>query len=122
MSVEVSETVLNYGLTFLVIATGIMLIVVLSFLSKLFYDCSKLMQNAKKTTDIVNAELKPTLNELNTALKSFNNIVQNTGEGVGNVKLGLENILAKTKIFSGNLMSGFLKGFLAVYNLFGRKK
>lgn len=118
MSVEISEAVLNYGL----LSLAIMGIVTLGFLAKLFYDCSKLAQNVNKTTDIVNSELKPTLEELNKALKSFNNIVQNTGEGVGNVKLGLENIIAKTKLFSGNLMSGFLKGFLAVYNLIGKRK
>ncbi|MDY6364538.1 MAG: hypothetical protein SPL73_06585 [Cyanobacteriota bacterium] len=122
MSIEISESVLNYGLTFLAVSSGIMLAVVLGFLAKLLCDCSKLAQNASKTTEIVNSELKPTLTELNTVLKSFNKIVQNTGEGVGNVKLGLENILSKTKLLSGNLMSGFLKGFLAVYSLFGKKK
>lgn len=122
MSIEISESVLNYGLTFLAVSSGIMLAVVLGFLAKLLCDCSKLAQNAIKTTEIVNSELKPTLTELNTVLKSFNKIVQNTGEGVGNVKLGLENILSKTKLLSGNLMSGFLKGFLAVYSLFGKKK
>ena len=122
MSIEISESVLNYGLTFLAVSSGIMLAVVLGFLAKLLCDCSKLAQNASKTTEIVNAELKPTLTELNTVLKSFNKIVQNTGEGVGNVKLGLENILSKTKLLSGNLMSGFLKGFLAVYSFFGKKK
>ena len=118
MSLEISEAVLNYGL----LSVAIMGAVTLGFLVKLLYDCSKLVQNVNKTTDIVNSELKPTLDELNKALKSFNQIVHNTGEGVGNVKLGLENVLAKTKLLSGNLMSGFLKGFLAVYNLIGKRK
>lgn len=118
MSIEISETVLNYGL----LSLAIMGVVVLGFLAKLLYDCSKLAQNINKTTDIVNTELKPTLEELNRALQSFNKIVQSTNEGVGNVKIGLENVLTKTKIFSGNLMNGFLKGFLAVYNLIGKKK
>lgn len=118
MSIEISETVLNYGL----LSLAVMGVVVLGFLAKLLYDCSKLAQNINKTTDIVNAELKPTLEELNKALKSFNNIIQSTNEGVGNVKTGLENVLAKTKIFSGNIISGFLKGFLAVYNLIGKRK
>lgn len=118
MSVEISEAVLNYGL----LSLAIMGVITLGFLAKLIYDCSKLTQNVNKTTDIVNSELKPTLDELNKALKSFNSIVQNTNEGVGNVKLGLENVIAKTKLFSGNLMSGFLKGFLAVYNLIGKRK
>jgi predicted PurR-regulated permease PerM len=118
MSIEISEAVLNYSL----VSLAVMGVITLGFLAKLFYDCSKLAQNANKTTEIVNSELKPTLDELNTALKSFNNIVKNTGDGVDSVKLGLTNIVAKTKLFSGNLMSGFLKGFLAVYGLFGKKK
>ena len=118
MSVEISEAVLNYSLVSLV-AMGV---IVLGFFAKLIYDCSKLARNINKTTDIVNNELKPTLDEVNKALKSFNNIVQNTSDGVGNVKLGLENVLTKTKIFSGNLMNGFLKGFIAIYNLIGKKK
>ena len=42
--------------------------------------------------------------------------------GVDSMKLGIGNVITKTKIFSGNLMSGFLKGFLAVYGLFSKKK
>jgi predicted PurR-regulated permease PerM len=122
MSIEISESVLNYGLASLAFSGVIVLLVVGGFLAKLIYDASKLTQNINKTTDIVNEELKPTLDELNRAIKSFNNIVQNTGEGVGNVKLGLENVLAKTKIFSGNLVSGFMKGFLTVYSILGRRK
>lgn len=122
MSIEFSESVLNGGLAFLAISGGIVLLVVGGFLTKLIFDTSKLMQNVNQTTTIVNAELKPTLDELNKAIKSFNNIVQNTGEGMGNVKSGLENILAKTKLLSGNLVSGFLKGFLTVYSLLGKRK
>lgn len=118
MSIEVSEAVLNYSL----VSLALMGAVVLGFLAKLLFDCSKLAQNVNKTTEIVNSELKPTLDELNQALKSFNTIVKNTNEGVGNVKLGLANVITKTKMFSGNLVSGFLKGFLAIYNLFGKKK
>ena len=118
MSIEISEAVLNYSL----VSLAVMGVITLGFLIKLLYDCSKLAQNANKTTEIVNSELKPTLDELNTALKSFNNIVKNTNEGVGNMKSGLESVISKTKLLSGNLMSGFLKGFLAVYGLFGRKK
>ncbi len=122
MSVEVSQTVLNNGLTFLAISTGIVVLVVGGFLTKLLFDLSKLAKNATETTEILNTELKPTLNELNQTLKSFNSIVQNTGVGVGNVKLGLENILTKTKLLSGNVMGGFLKGFMTVYSLFAKKK
>lgn len=122
MSVEVSQTVLNNGLTFLSISTGVIILVVGAFLAKLLYDISQLTKNLNETTLLVNSELKPTINELNKALKSFNDIVQNTGEGVGNVKLGIENVLNRTKLISGNVISGFLKGFMAVYTLFAKKK
>lgn len=122
MDIEVSQTILNQGLTFLYVSLGIVILVVGGFLAKLVFDSSKLVRNLNDTTLIVNSELKPTLNELNKAIKSFNSIVQNTGEGVGNVKLGIENVVNKTKLLSGNLLSGFLKGFMAVYTIFAKKK
>ena len=122
MDIEVSQALLNNGLTFLAIATGIIVLIVGGFLTKLIIDLSKLAQNANDTTTILNTELKPTLNELNQAIKSFNEIVQNTGEGMGNVKLGLENVISRTKLLSGSLFGGFLKGFMAVYSFLSKKK
>lgn len=122
MNVEISQALLNNGLTFLAISTGIVVLIVGGFLVKLLFDLSKLVKNANVTTELLNTELKPTLKELNQTLESVNRIVQNTGEGMGNVKLGLENVLNRTKILSGNILSGFLRGFLTVYSLFGKKK
>lgn len=122
MNVEVSQALLNNGLTFLAISTGIIVLIVGGFVVKLLFDLSKLVQNVNVTTELLNTELKPTLKELNQALESVNKIVQNTGEGMGNVKLGLENVLNRTKILSGNVIAGFLRGFGAVYSLFGKKK
>ena len=62
-----------------------------------------------------------TLKELNETMHSINSLIQSTDEGVGNVKLGLENALAKTKIFSENIFGGFLKGFMTVYSLFRKR-
>jgi predicted PurR-regulated permease PerM len=122
MDIELSQTILNQGLTFLYVSLGIVLLVIGGFLAKLIYDSAKLVRNLNETTLLVNSELKPTLNELNRAIKSFNDIVQNTGEGVGNVKLGIENVINRTKLLSGNVLSGFLKGFMAVYTMFSKKK
>lgn len=122
MEIEVSQAMLNNGLTFLAIATGVIVIVVGGFLAKLLFDLSKLTQNASNTTVMLNTELEPTIKELNQTIKSLNEIVQNTGEGMGNVKLGLENVLTKTKLLSGNILGGFLKGFMTVYTLFSKKK
>ncbi len=122
MNIEISQVALNNGLTFLAVSTGIMVLVVGGFLIKLLIDLSKLAKNANVTTELINTELKPTLNELNKTLKSVNEIVQNTGEGVGNMKLGLESVIKKTKLLSGNIFSGILKGFIGAYTLFCKKK
>ena len=122
MNIEMSQVVLNNGLTFLAVSTGIMVLIVGGFIIKLLIDLSKLAKNANETTVLLNTELKPTLNELNKTLKSVNEIVQNTGECIGNMKLGIENVFKKTKILSGNILSGFLKGFMGAYTLFCKKK
>ena len=122
MNIEVSQVVLNNGLTFLAVSTGIMVLVVGGFLIKLLVDLSKLTKNANETTVLLNSELKPTLTELNKTLKSVNEIVQNTGEGMGNMKLGIESIFKKTKLLSGTVLNAFLKGFMGAYTLFCKKK
>lgn len=121
MSVEVSQVILNHGLTFLAVATGIVVVVVAGFLVKLLVDLSTLAKNINETSILLNTELKPTLKELNETMHSINSLIQSTDEGVGNVKLGLEKALAKTKIFSENIFGGFLKGFMAVYSLFRKR-
>lgn len=122
MDIESSQVLLNQGLAFLVIAGGISLIVIMGFLAKLIFDLSKLAQNANESTVLINTELKPMLKELNKTIKTFNEIAQCTGEGVGNIKLGFENIFSKTKALSGNNLGGVINGFLAVYTLFSKKK
>ncbi len=122
MEYQISQIALNNGLTFLAVSTAIVLIVVGGFLVKLLMDLSVLAKNVNETSEILNEELKPTLNELNKTITSFNALVQNTGEGMGNVKIGLENAISKTKLFSQNIFGGFLKGFMTVYTLFCKKK
>lgn len=121
MSIEVSQIVLNNGLTFLAIATGIVVLVVAGFLVKLLLELTTLAKNANETSVMLNTELKPTLKELSETIHSINSLVQSTDEGVGNVKQGLENALTKTKAFSESLFGGFLKGFMTVYSFFKRK-
>ncbi|MBR1424849.1 hypothetical protein IJ579_04725 [bacterium] len=122
MEYQISQIALNNGLTFLAIATGIVIIVVGGFLVKLLMDLSELTKNINTTSIILNEELKPTLKTLNKTISSFNEIIQNTGEGMGNMKIGFENAVSKTKLFSQNLFGGFLKGFMTVYSLFCKKK
>ena len=62
---------LNHGLTFLVWATGVVVIVVAGFLVKLLFDLSVLAKNLKETSNIVNTELKPTLKELQSYMQQL---------------------------------------------------
>ena len=100
MSIELSQVILNHGLTFLAVATGIVVIVVAYFLVKLIMDLTVLSKNLNETSVMLNTELKPTLKELNETIHSINSLVQSTDEGVGNVKISLENALTKTKSLS----------------------
>ena len=122
MNIELSQIVLNNGITFLAIVTGLAIGVIAFFLVKLLMDLSNLAKNVNETSAILNQELKPTLKELNETLRSVNSIVQNTDEGMGNVKNGIINALAKTKAVSGSLFSGLFKGFMTAYSLFKNKK
>lgn len=115
---EISQIALNQGLTFLVWATGIVLIVVAGFLVKLLIDLSVLAKNLQETSTIVNTELKPTLNELNQTLSSINEIVKNTDKGVGDFKSAISGFMDKTKMISGTLFGGLIKGFTTAYNMF----
>lgn len=121
MSIELSQIVLNNCLTFLVLVTAVFLATVGYFLVKLLMDMSELTKNANETSLILNNELKPTLKELSETMRSINSIIQSTDEGVGNVKLGIENAIAKTKTFSESLLGGFVKGFMTVFSLIRKK-
>ena len=68
---ETSQILLNNGIAFLAIATGIMLVVVGGFLIKLIVDLSKLAQNVDETTTVVRNELRPTMRELNESLCNY---------------------------------------------------
>lgn len=115
---ELSQIALNQGLTFLVWTTGIVLLVVGGFLIKLLIDLSVLAKNLSETSTIVNTELKPTLKELNQTLSSINDIVKNTDKNVGDFKSAVSNFAQKTKLISGTLFGGLIKGFTTAYIIF----
>lgn len=115
---EMSQIALNQGLTFLTWATGFVVIIVAGFLVKLLIDLSVLAKNLNQTSIIVNTELKPTLKELNETLSSINEIVKNTDKGVGDFKSAVGKLVDKTKLVSGTLFGGLIKGFTTAYNLF----
>jgi uncharacterized protein YoxC len=122
MNLELSQIYLNNGITFLVVVSAILLCVIGFYLIKLLKDVSILTKNLNETSEILNKELKPTLKELNETMRSINSVIKTTDEGVGNVKLGISNALSKTREFSGNLLGGFIKGFMSVYSIFAKRK
>ena len=115
---EMSQIALNHGLTFLVWATGVVVIVVAGFLVKLLFDLSVLAKNLKETSNIVNTELKPALKELNQTLNSINEIVKSTDKNVGDFKTAVGSLFDKTKLVSGTLLGGLFKGFTTAYKMF----
>lgn len=115
---ELSQIALNHGLTFLAWATGIIVLVVGGFLVKLLIDLSALTKNLNETSNIVNTELKPTLNSINETLTSINGIIKSTDKGVGDFKSAIGSIIDKTKAVSGSVFGGLIKGFITVFKLF----
>lgn len=113
-----SQVALNQGLTFLAWVSAIVILIVGGFLVKLLYDMSVLAKNLNETTDIVNSELKPTIQELKDTLHSVNEIVKSTDQGVDNIKNAVGKTIDKTKNLSDSIISGIIKGFTTVLSLF----
>lgn len=118
---DLSQVALNQGLTFLAWATGIVIIVVACFLIKLLIDLSKLSKNLNQTTEILNTELKPTLEAVSETLQTVNDLVKSTDKGFDNAKTAIETFFRKTKLLSGSIFGGFLKGFASVLGFFSKK-
>lgn len=125
---ETSQIVLYHGLTFLAVATGIILIVVGGFLIKLLVDLSKLTKNVDETTSIVKSEIEPTLQELNKALKSINSIAQNADKQVDSLAKLFEHVLGasalafnRAKKLSGGVVKGIIQGLITVIKMFYKK-
>ena len=125
---ETSQIVLNHGITFLAVSTGIILIIVGGFLVKLLIDLSKLTKNVDETTSIVKSEIEPTLKEFNNALKSINSIAQNADKQVGSLAKLFESLLGtsalalnRAKELSGGLLKGFVKGLVSIIKMIIKK-
>lgn len=118
---EFSQIALNNGLTFLCWATGIIVIVVGIFLVKLILDLSVLSKNLNETSQILNAELKPTLSNLSQTLQTINDLVKTTDKGMVSFKDAVEKLFTKTKSVSGLFLGGLFKGLATVINMFIKK-
>lgn len=95
--------------------------IVAYYLVKLLTSLKELSQNLTQTTQILNTELEPTLKDVRETMHSINTIIQNTDQGMDNMKTGIEAALKKTKSISEGLFGGLVKGFLTVYSLMKKK-
>lgn len=125
---ETSQIALNQGLTFLAVATGVIVLIVGGFLVKLLFDLSNLTKNIDETTTIVKTEIEPTLEELKKALQSINSIAQNADKQVDTLSKFFENMLGagsvallKAKKVSGGLIKGLFKGLVTVFKMFMKR-
>jgi Bacterial protein of unknown function (DUF948). len=125
---ETSQIFLNQGLTFLAVATGIIVIIVGGFLIKLLIDLTKLAKNVDETAVIIKSEIQPTLQELTNTMKSINSIAQNADKQVDSLSKFFESILGagalaftRAKKLSGGVVKGFVKGLVTVSKLFMKK-
>ena len=89
---ETSQILLNNGLAFLAISTGVMFVVVGGFLIKLIIDMSKLARNVDETTTVVRNELRPTLREVNESLHTLNDFMKSTDKGIDKMRDAMENV------------------------------
>ena len=119
---DFSQVALNHGLTFLAWITGILFIVIAVFLVKLLIDLSALVKNLNQTSIMLNTELKPTLDELQSTLQSVNSIIKNTDNNMGSLKDAVESTFGKTKAITGSLFSGIINGFGTMWRLFAKNK
>ena len=117
---------LHQGLTFLAYATGFIVLLVGIMLFVLLFDCRKLVRNLDETTKIVNAELTPTLKNVNKSVEILSGIVIKTDAGITKVKEFVANsplrILSKLSTVSGTIAKGFFSGLCAGMKIFGKKK
>ncbi len=117
---------LYQGLTFLAYATGVMVILVGIMLVKVLFDVSQLKQKVSETIDIINAELVPTLKNVNKSVEIVSGIVIKTDAGINRVKDFISKsplkIFSKMSSLTGTIAKGFFGGLCAGMKIFGKKK
>ena len=120
------STQLYQSLTFLAYATGVIIILVGIMLVKVLFDLSKLTRNINETTDIVKAELVPTLKNVNKSVEILSGIIIKTDAGINKVKDFIANsplkILTKLSSVGGSVAKGIFGGIVAGLKIFGKKK
>ena len=126
---EASQILLNNGLTFLAIATGVMIIVVGGFLIKLLIDLSKLSKNLNNSATLITNDIRPVIKEIDQTVKGINSITQNANQKVDSISKIIEdmigagsNMIVKAKSFSGNFVKVLTQSIVVVAKLFMKRK
>ena len=117
---------LYQSLTFLVYATGAIVILVGIMLVKVLFDLSKLAKNVNETAEIVKAELTPTLKNINKSVEIVSGIIIKADEGVNKIKDAIKNsplnIISKLSSITGTVTKGFFSGLCSAFKIFSKKK
>ena len=117
---------LYQSLTFLAYATGIIVILVGIMLVKVLSDLSKLTKNVDETATIIKTELEPTLKNVNKSVAIISGIIIKTDEGVNRIKDAIKNsplnILTKLTSIGGTITKGFFSGLCSAFKIFSKKK
>lgn len=117
---------LYQSLTFLSYATGVIIIIVGVMLTVVLFDLSKLTKNLNETTDIVKAELVPTLKNVNKSVEILSGIIIKADAGISKVRDFVTKsplaILGKLGSASGTIAKGFFSGLKTAIKIFSKKK
>lgn len=115
------DSTVQIGLVVLIYTTTILLILITIFLVKLIYTSTRLAKSLSQTSEMINKELEPTLQELKETLGSINSIAKNADNQINKVKGAFENLMCvpfRVGQKMRGLFEGMKEGLLAGIKLF----
>ena len=120
------ESQLYLSLTILAYITGVIVLLVGITLFVVLINLAKLTNNLNDTTDIVKAELLPTLKNVNKSVEIISGIIIKTDAGINKVKDFVKKsplgIITKLTSATGELAKGFWDGLRVAFSIFSKKK
>jgi len=112
---------LQQSLIFFTYTTTIILVVISVFLVKLLIEISSLTQTSQKVVEMFGQEIKPTILELQEALKNVNTIATTADEKVEALKHNVSAILNPLQSKFAKYKLSFLKAIAKGLDLFLNK-
>ncbi len=103
------DSTVQIGLVVLIYTTAILFVIIAIFLIKLIHTSTTLAGNLSKTSEMINKELEPALDELKQTLGSINSIVKNADDGMEKVKGAMDKVLG-VPFMIGQKMRGLFSG------------